>query len=101
MNSQFDVAWSKGFEILLTAFLALYIKVKKRLLGDDTDQGYMLTLLHSGRPKLYAILAFLGAIGLSYRVRDKPSQRTHEVKMMLYLTQYYFILAPNAHGDVG
>ena len=36
----------------------------------DTVQTF-LTLLHSERPKLYSILAFLSAIGLSKHVRDE------------------------------
>ena len=34
--------------------------------GENIDfyDGVILTLLHPGRPKLYAILAFLGAVGL-------------------------------------
>ena len=31
---------------------------------SNLNGTYVLTLLHSGRPKLYAILAFLSAIGL-------------------------------------
>ena len=34
-------------------------------LDDDLNKNISLTLLHSERPKLYAILAFLSAIGLS------------------------------------
>ena len=33
-------------------------------IAEVVFKGYPLTLLHSKRPKLYAILAFLSAIGL-------------------------------------
>ena len=33
---------------------------------DRTETAVVLTLLHSERPKLYTILAFLSVIGLTY-----------------------------------
>ena len=64
------------------------LKAKNQNIGTDwsnhtmqiqiTHQSALLTLLHSERPKLYAILAFLGAIGLRVsEIRFKvPSTHT-------------------------
>ena len=35
----------------------------------DVSVGHTLTLLHSERPKLYAILVFLSAVGLKFNVK--------------------------------
>ena len=68
----------------ITAILACLDRVQKKLLlspewrrqhlglclhpGLDVFGKTFLTLLHSGRPKLYTILAFLGVIGLKTHI---------------------------------
>ena len=60
-----------------------------------------LTLLHSGRPKLYAILAFLSAVGL--KVGSESITRNHNITDYNYARSgcdqslrhlYYIVLRP-------
>ena len=53
----------------------------KKVISTVQD-GNSLTLLHSERPKLYAILAFLSAIGL-YLSCSPRSGKLHTQKIML------------------
>ena len=53
-------------QLYFTMQLYIYPKDAGEMINSvDSDQTAPLTLLHSERPKLYAILAFLSAIGLS------------------------------------
>ena len=50
---------------------------------------YSLTLLHSERPKLYTILAFLSAIGLMKKYRRVAN--THQVLFFFCLSLLYTV----------
>ena len=54
----------------------------------------LLTLLHSDRPKLYAILAFLSAIGLSYHSEMNPESITQVATITDLLVFTFSIKTP-------
>ena len=56
---------SKTVELKITAFMWIFYSHNIYNVLTIADKKTDLTLLHSGRPKLYAILAFLSAIGLT------------------------------------
>ena len=64
-NPNFENPLSVDHEIILFRFVYPYLCLLRTKLTTLTLlEQIKLTLLHSERPKLYAILAFLSAIGL-------------------------------------
>ena len=55
-------------------------------LHDQSKYKGALTLLHSERPKLYTILAFLSAIGLTLCMDTSPREITHPGVLIFLLS---------------
>ena len=68
---------SNSFHDLLIASLEERKSILKEKNCSQRSEFSPLTLLHSERPKLYAILAFLSAIGLRVNPYGKKKQEHH------------------------